>query len=448
MSYEEIKEFIKSKCSKEEIKQEIDKLLIDHNIDNLILIFYNLKSELTFEEIEKLQKSIIELDPENLKVTQEQQLNEKMDYDDLLYYRKQEIMINMIKEKAELNYQKLLQKGKFVFIDPKPEEGFYFGAMMYIPNGVENYTTLMMHCCNSPTATGIKSIKEANDFATYCNINDEFIFDLSNESKLPFFMPILPRINGFNTQIHNEFVENGDKEYFDQIQLGIPKKFRLSEEEKEKLIKNTKNLDTQIENMVSHCKDVLKLYVQSVSDKIIVEGFSAGSIFATKFINNKSNLVGGAIIGGNSGIYDIQNDDIIKSYYNGEKDNNNPADKKYNDTFSEKLKAKLEDDYKNNVKEKEKLSQNEYQIKKQKERLNGKKNTIYKIYDEKNHKNVQKTAIKDQIEFAKNASKIIKLNETKKKLNQEVKAYQHGFTNIIYISIILMIITILFIILK
>ena len=209
----------------------------------------------------------------------------------------------MIEEKQvrfELNG--ILIEGITYLIPPNPEMGYTCGYSVFIPKNCQKDTTLIMHSCNTGNNVPIH-LKEANEIArksTYerPNLGMWFGSDLS----MPVMIPLIPRVQGYYTQALGSKVLHNDISTLikDQDRRDITE--RLSEEEIHQIQEQCRDIPTQVANMIKSAQLFLASIGINVDDKVIVEGYSAGSKFANCFTALHPEMVKACICGGNSGL--------------------------------------------------------------------------------------------------------------------------------------------------
>lgn len=187
--------------------------------------------------------------------------------------------------------------GKVYFIPPD-NEGFFCGYSLFIPEGCNMDTTLLVHSCN--TGKCGNTLEEALNDAKNNSIGDKHM-DIACDLKIPVLTPIIPRFKGFYSHYLSSKVVNNN---FDDL---IKENINLSE--LNDIIKMVTDLPNQLVNMINHSKTFLSNLGISIDDKVIIEGYSAGSKFANGFTALHPELVKACICGGNSGISIMPNKD-------------------------------------------------------------------------------------------------------------------------------------------
>jgi len=200
--------------------------------------------------------------------------------------------------------------GKVYIILPNQRRGYNFGYSLFIPNECQIDTTLLVHCTNTG-GYGVKDGKldssrravhldEAYETAKISSLGGhlQYGFDL----KIPVLTPLIPRFQGYYTHFLSSMVYNSDVSGLIQDNNERPEIDKLSDEEILEIKELCKNLPEQVANMIKDSKDVLLKMGIHIDDKVIIEGYSAGSKFANGFTVLYPELVKACICGGNSGI--------------------------------------------------------------------------------------------------------------------------------------------------
>lgn len=257
-------------------------------------------------------------------------------------------MIENKQVKFEING--VLIEGTTYLIPPNPEYGYNCGFSIFVPLGCDKDTTLIMSSCNTGNNVPIH-LAEANEIArksTYERPNLGMWF--GSDLNMPVMIPLIPRVVGYYTQalgsrvLHNDvslLIEDQDRRSNDE---------KLSEEEIYQIQEQCRDIPTQVANMIKSAQLFLSTIGINVDDKVIAEGYSAGSKFANCFTALHPELIKACVCGGNSGlgilpltdingeelkyplgVADIPNFDsntfcsIPQLYYLGMEDNNDPA---------------------------------------------------------------------------------------------------------------------------
>lgn len=199
--------------------------------------------------------------------------------------------------------------GKVYIILPN-KKGYNFGYSLFIPNECQIDTTLLVHCTNTG-GCGVKDGKldsskraihldEAYEASQISSLGGhlQYGFDL----KIPVLTPLIPRVQGYYTHFLSSMVYNNDVSDLIQDNNKRPEIEKLSDEEILVIKELCKNLPNQVANMIKDSKDVLSKMGIHIDDKVIIEGYSAGSKFANGFTVLYPELVKACICGGNSGI--------------------------------------------------------------------------------------------------------------------------------------------------
>lgn len=193
-------------------------------------------------------------------------------------------------------------EGTTYLIPPNPEMGYVCGYSIFVPKDCQKDTTLIMHSCNTGNNVPIH-LEEANEIAkksTYERPNPGMWF--GSDLKMPVMIPLIPRVQGYYTQALGSKVLHNDVSTLIEDQDRRREEDKLSEEEIRQIQEQCRNLPTQVANMIKSAQLFLASIGINVDDKVIAEGYSAGSKFANCFTALHPELVKACISGGNSGL--------------------------------------------------------------------------------------------------------------------------------------------------
>lgn len=209
----------------------------------------------------------------------------------------------MIEEKkVKFEGNGIVIEGTTYLIPPNPEMGYNCGYSIFIPKNCKQDTTLIMHSCNTGNNVVIH-LNQANEIAkrsTYASPNPGmwFGYDLG----MPVMIPLIPRVQGYYTQALGSKVYHNDVSTLIEDQERRRDEEKLTEEEILKIQEQCRDLPSQVANMIKSARIFLLSKGISVDDKVIAEGYSAGSKFANCFAALHPELVKACICGGNSGL--------------------------------------------------------------------------------------------------------------------------------------------------
>ena len=209
----------------------------------------------------------------------------------------------MIEEKnVKFEFNGIVIEGTTYLIPPNPEKGYVCGYSIFVPKDCQKDTTLIMHSCNTGNNVPIH-LEEANEIAkksTYERPNPGMWF--GSDLKMPVMIPLIPRVKGYYTQALGSKVLHNDVSTLIEDQDRRREEDKLSEEEIRKIQEQCRDLPTQVANMIKSAQLFLEGIGINVDDKVIAEGYSAGSKFANCFTALHPELVKACISGGNSGL--------------------------------------------------------------------------------------------------------------------------------------------------
>ncbi len=255
-------------------------------------------------------------------------------------------------EQKEIKFEKdgMIIEGVTYIVPSNPKSGYNCGYSIFVPKNCEKNTTLLMHSCNTGNNVPVH-LEEANDIAkksTYERPNPGIWF--GSDLNMPVLIPLIPRIRGYYTQSLRRQVFKNDISALIEENAKRSDELKISTSEIKQIQEQCKDLPSQVANIIKSAKTFLKSIGINVDDKVIAEGYSAGSQFANYFTALHPELVKACICGGNSGlgilplkelgnqelqyplgIADIPNFDydafcqIPQLYYIGTEDYNDPA---------------------------------------------------------------------------------------------------------------------------
>ena len=263
-------------------------------------------------------------------------------------------------EKKIINFSQSGIKGTMYYIEPD-NINYHFGYKLFIPENCKNNTTLLVHACN--TGKSFARLKEANKDAIENSLNDELALLLSHDLNMPVLSPCIPRLIDYNTHFFTNTVYENDLS-----KINNRKEEKLTDDEIKEIKSELKNIPNQLVNIIKSSKYFLKNLGITIDDKIIMEGYSAGSKFVSGFCTIHPEMIKACIVGGTGGLetlpiseYDgeklnyplgtanVNNfnfdkyKDIFQFHYIGSEDNNDPASivtdesgvitPKYSDTY-------------------------------------------------------------------------------------------------------------------
>lgn len=193
-------------------------------------------------------------------------------------------------------------EGRTYIIPSCPELGFSCGYSIFVPKNCDKNTTLLMHCCNTGNDVPVH-LEEANDIAkksTYERPNPGMWF--GNDLNMPVLIPIIPRVIGYYTQSLSRAVFKNDTSALIADNTKRSDKRKISSSEIDQIREQCKDLPLQVVNMIKNAKSFLQSLGIEVDDKVIIDGYSAGSKFANYFTALHPEVVKICICGGNSGL--------------------------------------------------------------------------------------------------------------------------------------------------
>lgn len=196
----------------------------------------------------------------------------------------------------------VLIEGTIYIVSPNPDLGYNLEYSIFVPKKCENNTTLLLHCCNTDNDVPIH-VKDAIEIArrsTYERPNLGMRF--GNELNMPVMIPLIPRIVGYYTQALGRQVFKNDITGLIEDNAKRSVQWKLFEGESDQIREQCRDLHLQVVNMIKNAKSFLQEIGINIDDKVIIEGYSAGSKFANYFTALHPEAVKACICGGNSGL--------------------------------------------------------------------------------------------------------------------------------------------------
>lgn len=170
-------------------------------------------------------------------------------------------------------------KGRLIHVPKSPVKGYNFSYMLFVPEYVENNTSLIVEPANPYTYSDFdNSLKFMIDSV---NNSGSIVQIFNKKTNFPVLIPIFPRD-----------VENDETIYTDILSENS---FAVSNP-------YLKRVDRQLVNMITDAIDRFEKFGMIVDKKVIIHGFSASAKFANRFTLLHPEIVklciGGAV-GGN-----------------------------------------------------------------------------------------------------------------------------------------------------
>ena len=425
-------------------------------LEKSAILYYELKNRFTEEEKNEIFNCFTKID-NNIK--------SEDDFNALCQNTK--LKINLMNNPEE----EIKKDGELITIPAKPELGFNYPFMIYIPNNLDkdDINNLLLHSCNTPTA--MIDYSKSEEYTKINQLqNDSIYFVMSNKGNVPLIMPIIPRYIGYNPEYIEDGMQRSNLETFMDMQSELNPKYQMIKEQIEYEYNRSQNIINQQMKMCEYAIMKLKEMGINMDDKIIVEGHSTGSKNAASLINQYPERVASYVIGGTTGIAEVNDKSIRGIVYNGKFDSNNPAEfyydengvahAKYKDEYSDEYIQKVvEPRYKESLKDWQKENPDkdikefdvvQFDIEKQSQRL-GKNRSILVTEDGFNgHNAINSNIVREEsIKVVKKEKELNKLKKQKEELenlkineNSDVKKLtnSYGKTNILLTSLVIIII--------
>lgn len=221
-----------------------------------------------------------------------------------------------MQEKIEIyniNYNYLGSiKGKVYIIPSDKEKGFNLGYSLFIPEGCNKDATLLVNACNTggfgtsngklDTTKSAIHLDEGLESAKISSIDLNLGMELGKMLKFPVLTPLIPRVRGYYTHELSSMVYHNDVSYLIEDNKEREGSIKLSNEEIRKIKDKCFDLPFQLVNIIEDSKKILLNMGIKIDDKVIIEGYSAGSKFANRFTALYPNIIKACIGGGTNGI--------------------------------------------------------------------------------------------------------------------------------------------------
>ena len=213
-------------------------------------------------------------------------------------------------------------KGKVYIISPNTEKGFNCGYSLFVPEGCQLDTTLLVHACNTggkgvvqgkvrlskeDKANGLEErtalhLSEGNEAARLSTIEFNPGMWFGSDLKMPVLTPLIPRIDGYYTQAMGSMVYGNDISNLIARNNERALERRLSDAELVQIREQCRDLPEQLTCMIKDSQSFIQQLGIQVDSKVIMEGYSAGSKFANCYTALHPEMVKACISGGTSGL--------------------------------------------------------------------------------------------------------------------------------------------------
>lgn len=236
---------------------------------------------------------------------------------------------------------------KKIYVEAKPEFGFYNPYIIYLPVAIKNNVLMVSTVNTGKVANSLHEAREHNLLqANKMNYNIKVASDLG----MPLLIPLFPRLRGYNAHSFTREVFCNDISKLLETNAKSKADYISNETEIDELKLVTYHIPEQFINIVHDAEKVLSDLDISVSDKFIIDGYSAASKFSNLITALYPNRILACICGGNTGLGIIPNDNlngnilrfplgtadipnfdfeafsnVPQLYYIGEQDYNDPA---------------------------------------------------------------------------------------------------------------------------
>lgn len=161
---------------------------------------------------------------------------------------------------GDIDYKSIGVKGEQFLIEANQSEGFNFPYTLFIPENVDESTSLIVEGAN--TGTSRDDIKTAISDVIERSM-DRTIIDANKDTRFPILTPCFPRINTKEDGgIYTHMLTSESLNY---------KRFGLE------------RIDNQLVKMIKNAEQLLKERNINIDSKVILDGFSASAKFVNRF---------------------------------------------------------------------------------------------------------------------------------------------------------------------
>lgn len=123
-----------------------------------------------------------------------------------------------------------------------------------------------------------------------------------NDLNMPVMIPLIPRVQWYYTQALGSKIFHNEISGLINDQSNRQDNDKLSKNELLQIQEQCKDIPEQVVSMIKSGREFLQTLDIHVDDKIIVEGYSAGTKFANCYTELHPEIVKACICGGNSGL--------------------------------------------------------------------------------------------------------------------------------------------------
>lgn len=162
--------------------------------------------------------------------------------------------------------------GEILTISANPEEGFYWGYALYLPQTLDTSKKLPVLLIMANTGQ-VSSVEETEKTTLFRLRHELSEYSVADELGVPLVVPIVPRLENFYTHDLSRIVLVSQEESF-------------------------KRLDLQVLNMLQDARQQLKKRHIRTKNKFLVTGFSAAGVFAWRWTMLHPEYVLATVTGG------------------------------------------------------------------------------------------------------------------------------------------------------
>lgn len=191
------------------------------------------------------------------------------------------------------------QKGKVFFIDSNPNLGFNNPYTIFLPEQLKSMN-LLVNSIN--TGKYVKKLEDAKEQNLIKASSKCFSKAIACDLGMPLLTPLFPRISGYYSHMLTSSVFHNNVDILRYMNSRRKIEEQLSEEEILEIQSICLNIPEQLVHIIDDAKKVLKEWGINVSEKVIMEGYSAAGKFVTSFTALYPERVKACVSGGDCGL--------------------------------------------------------------------------------------------------------------------------------------------------